>query len=59
MVARHQCPLVDQGLKQLGEILTVRQPEGAISLQVFLLALDLELQEEWEDSEGRLRTWTR
>lgn len=27
--------------------------------QVFGLALDLELQEEWEESEGRLRTWSR
>jgi hypothetical protein len=27
--------------------------------QMFSLALSLELQEEWEQSEGRLRTWTR
>ncbi len=27
--------------------------------EIFSLALSLELQEEWEESEGRLRTWTR
>jgi len=31
----------------------------ALETQVFALALDLELQEEWEESEGRLRTWSR
>ena len=28
-------------------------------LQAFTLALDLELQEEWTESEARLRTWSR
>eukprot|EP00983_Pelagomonas_calceolata_P103297 1158898-Pelagomonas_calceolata.AAC.1 len=37
----------------------MQQMQHASLQKVFGLALDLELQEEWEESEGRLRTWSR